>query len=173
MKMKQPQLPIILTSICCSPKPLCHSLQSYFLDLMTKGWPSLECPIFLSYIQDVFVISCLSLAVLIQYWFSPRGKGICSHNCFLITQHLLTYRQNMKIMVIIISTICESLIMSPNPEHTLSFMTCYAEVQKDSICVSSQLCASIKADILILHSVLGFYSSLSLTILSRLFHVFI
>lgn len=31
------------------PKSLCHSLQSYCLDFMAKGWSSLVCPIFVLY----------------------------------------------------------------------------------------------------------------------------
>lgn len=42
---------------------------------MPEGWPPLMCPIFLSSIQDVFVISCLSLELLVPCWFPPRWKG--------------------------------------------------------------------------------------------------
>lgn len=120
-----------------SCKPSCHSLLRYFLDFMASGWPSLVCPEFSPHIQDVFKITCLSLALLVQYWFSPRWNGICSNIRFLITSHQLTYRRKMKIIVIVISTICESLIASHNPE---SYVLLCRSAKGQCLCLFPSLC---------------------------------
>lgn len=117
------------SNIFCSTKSVFHSIQSYFLDYMTKAWPSLMSSISVIYSRCVF---CLSLAILLQCRFSPRWKAY-------VLSHLFTYRWNMKMMVmVIISPICESLITSYNLEHSVSLMSYYAEVQKNSIHVSSR-----------------------------------